>query len=1064
MFKPILITLSLIAMLLLPSHLYAQQRLDISMKDASLQQVIKTIESKSQYSFMYSNELDLSRKVSVDRKSATIQEILKDVLAKQNISYEISGNQVLLKAKTTPSDSQQTTTIRGIVADNGNIPLIGVSIVVKGTTNGTITDENGNFELQASIGDVLVISYIGFLAQEIILKDTSISVTLKEDSQYLEEVVVVGYGVQRKKNLTGAVSVIDSKTLSSTPSNDFGSALKGRAAGVHVITPSGKPNAGFSIRVRGTTSINAGNDPLYVVDGIPTNDTKTINPNEIETITVLKDAASAAIYGASGANGVVLITTKQGSKDNAKIELNAYWGFSKLVKDLDVLDAKQYTDLMSDLGYSLDTERYTANTDWQKEIYCTAPMQNYQLSFSGGSQKGSYYASLGYVNQDGIVLSSTFERYNAKVNLDQEVKSWMRVGANVNYSRIEDVDVSDGDSETAILSALNTPPVIETYNPDGSFTGNPFQTGWENPLSNIYGSDRKWVSTRLLGNFYTEISFTKDIKLRNSISVENANDQYDSFIDPFSTNWGRANRGLVNQDKSSYTKWINENIFTYNTVFSKAHSLQLLAGAVFSSHRYQKSSIEMKGFASDKIPSIQAGTLFSYANETIEESANSSFLGRANYMYLNKYMATVNFRADGSSKFGSDNRWGYFPSLSVGWRLSEEAFMDRYDFLDDLKLRAGWGITGNDAINDYLAFARYGVGANYPFNDEIKQGYYQANLGNPNLKWETTEQTNIGVDMSLFTRVNMSLDFYMKKTSDLLLYVKLPLTTAFDDVMKNVGNVENKGVEFLISTRNLTGEFAWNTDFNISMNKNKVTSLGGSPMIFTGALDKKITGTVSVVKEGEPLGSFYGYKAIGVDPEKGDMIYENSEGMYVTGDKLDPDKDRSIIGCAQPDFMYGLNNTFMYKNFELSVFLQGAYGADVYNASRMFMEGMFDSRNQSTAVLNRWTQKGQLTNIPRARQADYSNTEVSTRFIEDGSYLKIKNIRLGYTLPSNITRKALIEKCTVYATIDNVHTFTEYSGYDSELSKDGASSTSIGVDLGTYPYARTFTFGINLIF
>lgn len=1048
----------------------AQEHLiTINLENKTLRELFSEIEKQTTYRFAYRNVvLDNKKDITIHMRNTTIPAVLTTALSGRNLDFNIvSATSIVISDKRQNQlNSNEDRKISGTIATQDGEPIIGATVSVKGGSIGTMTDVDGQFSLNIPSNAVLTVSYVGYKTQEINIDGrTDFRITLQEDEKLLEEVVVIGYGAQRKKDLTGAVSVIDSKELSTTPSNDFGAALKGRAAGVQVITPSGKPNAGFVIRVRGASSINAGNEPLYVVDGIPTTDTKSINPNEIESISILKDASSAAIYGASGANGVVLITTKKGDKENARVELNAYWGVSRNVENLKVLDADQYADLMSDLGYSLDRTRYNANTDWQKEIYQDAPVQNYQVSFSGGNQKGNYYTSLGYVNQDGIVRSSKFERYNFKLNLENEIKPWLRVGSNVNYSRIDDVDVGDGNSESAILAALNTPPVIGIYNEDGTFTGNPFQSGWENPLSYTDGESRKWESTRILGNLFTEITFAEPLKLKNSIALENANDQYDSFIDPFRSNWGRANRGIARQDKGGYTKWISENLLTYNQILNDSHSVQSLLGLIVSKDRYQSSNISTKGFSNDKFPSFAAGTVLENKSESITENTNVSYLGRVNYSFQSKYLLTANLRADGSSKFGANHRWGYFPSFSLGWRISSENFMENYTFLDDLKIRTGWGVTGNDQIGSYNAFAVYGIGANYPFNDVIQSGYYQQNLGNDKLKWETTSQTNFGIDAVIFnSRLTVTADLYYKKTSDLLLYVQLPLTTGFSSGLQNIGNVENKGFEILVSSRNLTGALQWDTDLNVSINRNKVLSLGNTPMIFSGSLDEKIKGDVSVVTEGEPLGSFYGYKAVGVNPDTGDLMYENAEGVYVYGRDLDPDKDRRIIGCAQPDFMYGINNTLRYKGFELSVFLQGAYGSEVYNATKMFMEGMFDSRNQSMEVADRWKTKGQYTDIPRAVQANYDNTQISTRFVEDGSYLKIKNIRLSYTLPSKLTKKILIDRCNIYGTVDNVYTFTKYSGYDPELSKDGASSTSIGIDQGTYPYARTFIVGLNLVF
>ncbi len=859
----------------------------LSLKNKTIGEALETINKRYNYTFVLRTpDIDTKRKVSIDAKQQKIEDVLNNLFRGQDVSFDINNK-----------------TVR--ISKNAN--------------------------------QVLQYSFLGYLSQEKRIGDNRmLNVTLEEDVKKLDEVVVVGYSVQKKKDITGAVSTVLAKDIENIPVNDFGSALAGRSAGVQVITPSGKPNEGFSIRVRGATSINAGNEPLYVVDGVPTSDTKTINPSEIESITVLKDASSAAIYGNAGANGVVLITTKRGRKGEAQIELNAYYGFSERAKRIDVLNKDEYQDLLSDLGYpAMDTSVYNAN-----------------------------------------------------------IEKWVKIGTNLSYSKINDVDVSDGNSETVILQAITTPSVVGKYNADGTFPTLPFLSSLENPLSAVESYTRDYVYHKLLGNLYAEISFTPDLKLKTSMGIEMGASRYKEFLDPFSSAWGRNQQGQASYNTSLNYKWINEEILTYTKKIGD-HSFSALAGFVASRYVGESANSSIRGFSDNKIHSMNAGTVLNKPSEDYGASTNASVLGRVTYDYQNKYLATVNFRADGSSKFGVNNRWGYFPSFSLGWRLTGEEFMKPLDWLSDLKLRVGWGQVGNDQVGYYSSYGIYGIGANYNMDGVILPGYYQSQIGNDKLRWERTTQTNVGLDFSFLNgRMTLTADAYYKKTTDLLLMVKLPQTSGFDSGMQN--------------------------------------------------------------------GSFYGFQAAGVNPQNGRMMYEKANGMLVYEEDLSADEDRRILGCAQPKFLYGINNVFSYKNFDLSFFFQGSYGNDIYNATRMFTEGMFDSRNQSDRVLMRWRNPGDYTTVPRAEKDKYP--AISSRFVEDGSYFKLKNVKLSYTLPRPLTRKALMDRVTVYISGDNLVTFTNYRGYDPEVNIGGGSSSAMGIDQGVFPHARTYILGATIVF
>ncbi len=953
--------------------------------------------------------------------------------------------------------------VEGTVVDTNGEGIPGVSVVLKGTAQGTITDMMGHYSVSGEMEDgaILVFSFIGMQTQEVTVKaeQTQLNITLKEEVLGLGEVVVVGYGTQEKKDITGSVALVQADELESRPNTQLGSLIQGRAAGVRVASSSGKPSQGLSIRIRGTNSITADSEPLYVIDGIPTTDTRSINPADVETMTVLKDASSAAIYGAKGANGVVLITTKKGTSEKPALTLDAYWGFSEVWKTLDVLNGEQYRDLMTELGQSTDWDKYNANTDWQNKVFQRGMSQNYQLSMSGRKDKTSYYVSGGWVQQMGAVRSSEMDRANFKVNLDQDINDWLSVGTRIAYTKYKDVDVNDNSAVNkggVINGVLNTPSVIGVYNEDGTFTSNPFQN-WENPLASTDGSDREYNSERFLGNMYLNIKFLKDFNFKSNFGIDQSNGMYDYFLDPYRTSYGIAKQGIAtnNTDKSSF--WIAENTLSFKKKISK-HAVEVLVGSVIQKYKWENSYITTENFASDGITTTNAGSVIASAGNNKSEKSNESYLSRLNYAFADKYLVTANFRADASSAFGPDNRWGYFPSFSLGWRMSQESFLNSIDFLNDLKIRAGWGLVGNDQISNYAYFGL--VGSNdYPIGGVLLPGTYPSSMDNNTLKWEESEQTNIGLDVSIFNgRLTLTADAYLRKTRDLLLDAPLPTSTGFSSALQNIGNLENKGLEFSLNTVNVDRAINWSSTFNISFNKNKVTNLVVESLAMGDVAGR---GEAVLLEEGRSLGTLYGYVWGGVDPATGNGYYVTKDGEST----FDPDpEDRTIIGNANPDFFYGVNNSVTYKGFGLTVFLEGTYGNDMLNATRIESEGMTDPKNQLLSVTKRWRTAGDVTDIPKASWADTDNSRISTRFIEDASYLRVKTISLSYQFPKSLIQKAGIASLKVYATGENLFTLTDYSGFDPEVNAYGASNTMQGIDYGTYPQTRNIIFGLNVVF
>ncbi|MBV6439227.1 MAG: TonB-dependent receptor SusC [Saprospiraceae bacterium] len=953
--------------------------------------------------------------------------------------------------------------ITGRVTDAAGEGLAGVSIKVKGAGTGTTTDVEGNYRLAVSDG-VLEFSYTGFATQEIAVAGrTVIDVVMSEAVTTLESVVVVGYGTQKKKDITTAVVIVDEEAIKDRPMVSAAEALQGKAAGVQVVQPSGKPGNDIAVRVRGSTSVLAGNEPLYVVDGVPTTDIRGLNPTDIETMSVLKDASSAAIYGARAANGVVLITTKRGKENTSVIRFNTYAGVSDLRKTVDVLTTKRYRELIEEIiPGSLDPAA-TGYTNWSDEVFGYGNIQNYQLAFSGGTEKSRYLVSAAYLNQDGIVRPAKFDRISLRVNLDNQVKDWLKVGTNINMLRARTKDTPDNASSGrggVIMSALNTPPFLSIYKKDGSgqFDPNPFQPSWENPVAYMEGPDQEQSDNRLFGNVNAEATIVEGLTVKTNFGTDLNAHQWDYYLDPFRTNFGRNQNGLGRSDKSNTNSWLWENTAHYATSFGK-NNMTFLAGSSIQKLKWSDSYIEGNDFPADvSVKTLNAANNV-FGNTSIEEWSLASFFGRFTYDFESKYLLTATVRRDGSSKLA--HHWGTMPSFSAGWRISAEPFMQGLDFIYDMKLRVGWGKNGNqEGIPNY---ARYGLVSYYrraSTNPLSGPAAVQVTYGNPDLKWETTAQSNVGIDLSMWNgRVTFIADAYIKKTDDVLLNVQLSNSLPISTIQTNAGKIENKGLEFALSTVNLVRAFRWNTEFNISFNKNKVTDLQYTDVYYFGRVYSN-NQDVAIVREGLPLGSFFGYVSEGVDPETGDLKYKdvNENGIFDPG-------DRTVIGNAQPKFTFGFTNALSWKRFDLNIFFQGSYGNDIYNATRIDLEGMFDSKNQSTAVLRRWTPDNRNTDIPRAvGNGNVDNVRNSTRFVEDGSYVRLKAVTLTYNINPAGLKRLGIEKLSVYSTGQNLLTFTNYSGFDPEVNAFGRSATELGIDYGTYPQARTLIVGLNVDF
>ncbi len=1056
---------------------YSQNtRLNVDFQNITLRQVFEYVEQNSQFIFLYRNEdLDVDKKITVNLQNATIDEILGKALEGQNVTYRILDRQVILtKAGANLQNEtlfQPAKEVRGQVTGQDGQPIPGVSIVIEGTSTGTITDMEGRFSLASVQSDAtLVFSFVGMRTQEINVGGrTTIQVVMEEETIGLEEVVAIGYGVQRKKDLTTSVSSVTSEDFDERPITQIGQAMAGLAAGVQVTETSGKPGSGLSIRVRGATSLNANNEPLFVIDGVPTNDTRGLAVEDIESMQVLKDASAAAIYGSRGANGVVLITTKRGKAGTSKMTLSTYQGFAELPKKIDVLNGQQYAELINESQINAGGSPKYENpsvvqdlTDWQDEVYRTAPVSNYQLAFSGGSEKTQYYLALSLLDQKGIIDPSQFKRYSVKLNLDQQIYDWLKVGSSITWSKTNSHDVTDNNSVArggVVLGALSTPPTIPVYNEDGTFSVNPFQA-WENPVASMKGSDEGTKSNQLLANIFGEVKLTRDLVFKSSLGLESNNSTWSSFTDPYRTGYGRANRGIASNKTNIDFTWLNENTLTYTQTFGKGHRVSALAGFTVQQFEWNGTDQQVKNFSGDGIPTLNGGSISVTNNTDASEWTMASLIGRVSYDYQGRYLLTANIRRDASSRFGKENRWGTFPSVSAGWRISDESFMEgTRHVINDMKLRLSWGMNGNQPDDPYAAYGKVSPSGGYPFGEILLPGVQQDRATNDSLKWESTRQINAGLDVSLYeSRIQVSADIYYKKTKDLLMDVNVATQMGVASQLRNVGNVDNKGFELSISSRNLTGALKWDTDLNFSINRNKVKNLGGEDvLLFSGNIYER--GDVSIVREGYPIGSFYGLIATGVDPQTGMMTYEDQND-----DQTYNDEDRVIIGDAQPDFIFGLNNNFSYKNFSLGFLFQGVQGNDIFNASRVEIEGMENWKNQSTEVLRRWKNPGDITDIPKALANNKDNSLLSTRFLEDGSFIRLKSITLSYNLRSAWLESIQVSNVQLYFTGQNLWTITDYSGYDPELNYGGTSNTALGIDFGTFPQPRTFIFGVNIDF
>lgn len=1094
-----------------------------------LKEVLHQIEKEAQVKFVYSTKIKSGQQVSLNATNRRLSAVLDEVLKPMDVDYEVIGNRILLR-KSKPQPGVPTglvpqevnqpvdRTVTGRVTDENNAALPGVSVVLKGTQRGTTTNADGRFDLllPETGSPILVLSFVGYLSQEVPVGNQSqLTVTLLVDTKALEEVVVVGYGTQQQRDVTSAITSLKAKDLRNQPVTSPDALLQGKAAGVQVVQNSGTPAGEIFIRIRGTASLLGETRPLYVVDGVPLNNfggtvldaggqrqsaLADINPNDIESIDILKDAAAAAIYGARGSNGVVLITTRRGKSGKARFNFDAYTGVQSVTKKLDLLSGDQYVELLresltnrgrnplTEFPFSEVTPTGTT-TNYQDEIFRTAPINNYNLSVAGGNERVSTFASLGYFKQQGTIIGQDYQRYNVRVNLDYQATDRLKIGTSTLLSNALQNRVANDYSGFSILAnALTRNPNLPVRNADGTYSVDPLNN--ENPvlLANeiLAQSNQK----RVISNLYAEFLILKTLKFRTTLGIDNLDDRQERYVPSFvlSRN-GRAEALAVDSDQFT---WVSDNTLTYQQQFGD-HAVSLLGGVGYQ--KSQSNFLQAGGqtAGSDIIKTIAIADPY-IPTHRISEWALLSYFGRASYNFKDKYLADASFRVDGSSRFGANKRYGVFPALSAGWRISEEPFLKGSRIVNDLKLRVGYGVTGNQEGlgGDYPSLALYGTGRNYDGNP----GIGQANIPNPELGWESTEATNLGVDLSILNnRIGFTAEAYLKRTNDLIFERQLPWTSGFGGIGNaNIGSMENKGLEFTLNTINLAGAFKWTTNFNISFNRNRITSLPdngrlGSDFIFKLPDAYGVEGPYSIYRVGQSVGNFYGYLYQGVYASDADVpripdpenritdLYERGvragEAAFldVNGDGfISRADDRLLIGNALPKHIGGLTNVFSYNSLELSVVMNWSYGNQIYNMTRAALTGMIEDLNQSTEVLRRWKREGDITDVPKALYGSSSvsgasPTDVSSRYLEDGSFLRFRNITLAYNLPTPLIQRIGLTNLRLYISGQNLITITNYSGFDPESQNTGGGRIpSLGVDYLTQPQARVYTFGLNVGF
>lgn len=1058
--KGILMTITLCC---LSVPLFAQA-IALNVKNVTVKEAIEALRNKSGYSFVYEkNDLDTKKIVSVSAKNQSINEVVNQIISGQNVVYEIMGKSIaitsrsLQKQKTSRDSVYRKVT--GVVLDKDGEPILGASVFVKGSKTGTTTNNNGNFALDVADQSTLVITYVGYLTTEYnVGTQRNVTIRLKQDSKVLEEVVVVGYGSVRKSDATGAIAVVKSEDFNKGSVSSPDMLLNGHVAGVQITPGSGQPGANTNVRIRGVNSISASSEPLYVIDGVPVDNSRsstlvgsdaalsntTLNPlsmiasSDIESMTILKDASATAIYGSRGANGVVLIKTKSGREGITAISYSSSAGVSTVSKKIDVLTADQYRSYVSGAG--------AANTDWQDAIFRTATVQNHNVMFSSGNKNTSYRASLSASLQDGIVLNTGLDRYTGRFNLTHKMfDDRLLVSMNINNTKYKFDNFLEQQTSGAdggvINNALKADPTQAIYNEDGTFKESS-ALSVRNPVAMAKQISDKTNGDRLIANADATFFFIPKVlsfKTNVGYDVDNANRK---AYQPIASPVAKSVNGRALVENNRYSNELIETYLTFNKTFNEKHSLNILGGYSWQEFDNYNQSTLATGFVSDNLGADNLGGGINQVTQNNHEiNRLISVYARANYGYGNKYLLTATIRRDGSSRFGSNNRWATFPSAAFAWKLNEEDFLKGVTSINDLKLRVGYGVTGNQEIGNFRYSSTYSINSNAGtyFGGTFYSPYNITAIANPNLKWEETAQFNLGLDYALFNSViTGSIDWYSKKTTNLLLSIDAIQPAVSSTYLDNIGAMTNKGIEFTIGARAINSDnFKWNTNFNISYNKNEITELYNNKDINYGTVSGAgASGNTQILRVGEPFGSFYGREFTGI---------VNGAETFAEGEKT--------LGHALPDYIIGFTNNFTHKKWDLSFVLRSALGASIYNNTRAEM-------SQGTRL------PGQNTNLEGAefhKAGGGGIVYTSSRWVEDADFLRLDNVSLGYNFK---VAPGVIKNARVYLTAQNLFVITGYKGYDPEVNNAAGSNgiKSIGIDYVTYPQSRTFSLGLNVNF
>lgn len=1096
-----------------------KNNIDLHLQRVTYQEALNEISSKGNIRLSYDMEELPEGHLTMIVSNIRLIDAFRDLIYGTGLEVLASptGQVVIRQAREMPFvlNQNQSEQISGTVIDSQTgTTLPGVNIVVQGTTTGTSTNVDGEFQLTVpSLSDTLIISFIGYQTlTEPLAGRVQLNVELMPRALVGDEIVVIGYGDQRRQDLTGAISSVRSDDLDRSITSSFDRALQGRAAGVMVMANSGQPGGGVSVRIRGTNSLTGDAEPLYVIDGIPisaqtgdeTSALATLNPNDIESIDILKDASAAAIYGARAANGVVLVTTKRGRAGETNVDYSGYLGFQQLPGRIDVMNLREYAEyrnMQAELvGFGerpefQDPSILGEGTNWQNELFRTAPMHNQTLAISGGDASTRYRLSVGYLGQEGIATGSHFNRYSARLNLDNNPTSWLQIGTSLNLSQADErLTVSETD---LINIAIRQSPDIPVRSPDGSW-GGPTQAEFtlENPVAMAQIKDDTRDRREMLGNLYANINLLEGLSLRNEMNVAYNFTNRKQFTPTYEFNARVNDLNESSRSRSNWNYWQAKTFLTFIRSLTDQLILNTVAGHEVEVSEYEGLSGSRNNFPGNNIQELAAGDAATAGNNSWAGSNSlQSLFGRVNLNYGDRYMITGTLRADASSRFGADNRWGYFPSFAAAWRISNESFFN-IDLIDELKLRGGYGFVGNQNIGNYLFGSALNVTAT-----AWGSGVRPANLANPALRWESTESFNVGLDLSMLNeRVRLTADVYQKWTNDLLLQQPLPLyagtsgTGAISPPIVNIGSLENKGLELALNTVNMNRSLRWESTFIYSMNRNKVTEMDQE----TSFIERLINffDPVSRTVVGRPVGQFYGYVVDGVFENEEDIQnhaqqHNNihpTQGVWagdlkfrdLNGDGVIDDQDRMVIGDPNPIFQFGITNNFYYRNFDLSIFINGSYGNDIFNQVKRWNEDpssnfgllatvnnharveLIDAEGSATDISNVFVSNPETT-VPRITSSDPNNNQrLSDRFVEDGSYVRLKNLTFGFTLPPNLLNRFNLRTMRVYFSGENLFTLTGYSGYDPEVGSQVQDPLLIGVDNGRYPSQRIFTFGINI--